>query len=146
LRKQKLGMALPADQQITGVIREDEPQEITLYRWHFSKIFSKAKDIDGRVVPCQQVEASIDEVGGLVTLGVQDILQRGADAVRAGGLDTQHVVTRQRDDVLSLRRGELQCLHDAGECLRGELNILALLKPRVPAHADSSQLRDLLAP
>jgi hypothetical protein len=98
------------------------------------------------VVPCQQVEASIDEVGRLVALRVQDILQRGADAVRAGGFDTQRVVTRQRDDVLSLGRGELQCLHDAGECLRGELNILALLKPRVPAHADSSQLRDLLAP
>src|SRR4030095_13719940 len=47
-----------------------------------------------------------------------------------------------------LARGDCEwvALRKSSYCLGRELHILALLEPRVPAHADPSQLRQLLTP
>src|SRR5215207_4427907 len=52
----------------------------------------------------------------------------------------------QSEEVLALGDSQLECLRKSSHCLGRELHILALLEPCVPAHADPSQLRQLLTP
>src|SRR5215207_10510598 len=53
---------------------------------------------------------------------------------------------RKGEEVLALGDSQLECLRKSSHCLGRELHILALLEPCVPAHADPSQLRQLLTP
>jgi hypothetical protein len=117
LGEQELGMAFPVHQSRASIIGEDQPQQIALLRRCRCKILSEAEDADGRLVPGQQIEAGIDQVGGIVTLGIQDIPQCGTYRLGGRGLEPERVLTGQCEEVLTLSRSQLERFRESSHCL-----------------------------
>ena len=95
---------------------EDEPQQVAFLRRCCGKILSEAKDIRGRLVPGQQVEVGIDQVGGIVALGVQDI---PAARSPSGWARLSPVVHMRQGGTRAGRHSQLECLKPSHRLWRG---------------------------
>jgi hypothetical protein len=131
------------DHLVPPRVGEREPEAVAVLERHRLEVVEEAR-VDA--VERQQVEAGVED-GGRIRLELLDEQPRGRAegvALVRDGRDRRE--SREREEVSVLMRVELQRSRDCVEHLWRRVDVASLLEPRVPRHADTGELSDLLAP